>query len=118
MVGWCSLAFPHSLRPLDVEFMRALHQRVNIVPVLAKADTLTPAEVERMKNKVRGGWHSLKPSQWVPGDGGALGLGSLLGWGLSPTPAWTLPWSILRAHSTVEDHCPCGHQGHVSLVLS
>lgn len=34
--------------------MRALHQRVNIVPVLAKADTLTPAEVERMKNKVRG----------------------------------------------------------------
>lgn len=34
--------------------MRALHQRVNIVPVLAKADTLTPTEVERMKNKVRG----------------------------------------------------------------
>lgn len=33
--------------------MRALHQRVNIVPVLAKADTLTPTEVERMKNKVR-----------------------------------------------------------------
>ncbi|KAM6110647.1 septin-4 [Pterocles gutturalis] len=44
--------FGHGLRPLDVEFMRALHQRVNIVPVLAKADTLTPAEVERMKKKV------------------------------------------------------------------
>uniref|UniRef100_A0A8B9TPI9 Septin 4 n=1 Tax=Anas platyrhynchos TaxID=8839 RepID=A0A8B9TPI9_ANAPL len=44
---------PCSLRPLDVEFMRALHQRVNIVPVLAKADTLTPSEVERMKNKIR-----------------------------------------------------------------
>eukprot|EP00075_Anas_platyrhynchos_P012550 XP_027301803.1 septin-4 isoform X1 [Anas platyrhynchos] len=45
--------FGHGLRPLDVEFMRALHQRVNIVPVLAKADTLTPSEVERMKNKIR-----------------------------------------------------------------
>uniref|UniRef100_A0A8D0KXZ5 Septin-type G domain-containing protein n=1 Tax=Strix occidentalis caurina TaxID=311401 RepID=A0A8D0KXZ5_STROC len=45
--------FGHGLRPLDVEFMRALHQRVNIVPVLAKADTLTPVEVERMKNKIR-----------------------------------------------------------------
>ncbi|KAM9615861.1 septin-4 isoform 2-T2 [Morphnus guianensis] len=45
--------FGHGLRPLDVEFMRALHQRVNIVPVLAKADTLTPAEVERMKSKIR-----------------------------------------------------------------
>lgn len=32
--------------------MKALHQRVNIVPVLAKADTLTPTEVGRMKNKV------------------------------------------------------------------
>lgn len=55
--------------------MRALHQRVNIVPVLAKADTLTPVEVERMKNKVRGGWSSLEPSQQVPGDGGALRAG-------------------------------------------
>lgn len=60
---------------MDVEFMRALHQRVNIVPVLAKADALTPAEVERMKNKVKGGWSSLEPSQQVPGDGGALGAG-------------------------------------------
>uniref|UniRef100_A0A8D1WCF0 Septin 4 n=2 Tax=Sus scrofa TaxID=9823 RepID=A0A8D1WCF0_PIG len=41
------------LRPLDVEFMKALHQRVNIVPILAKADTLTPPEVERKKRKVR-----------------------------------------------------------------
>ncbi|XP_033028138.1 septin-5-like isoform X1 [Lacerta agilis] len=45
--------FGHGLRPLDVEFMKALHQRVNIVPVLAKADTLMPSEVERMKNKIR-----------------------------------------------------------------
>ncbi|XP_032354297.1 septin-4 isoform X6 [Camelus ferus] len=41
------------LRPLDVEFMKALHQRVNIVPILAKADTLTPPEVERKKRKIR-----------------------------------------------------------------
>lgn len=33
--------------------MKALHQRVNIVPILAKADTLTPPEVERKKRKVR-----------------------------------------------------------------
>ncbi|XP_015414572.1 PREDICTED: septin-4 isoform X1 [Myotis davidii] len=45
--------FGHGLRPLDVEFMRALHQRVNIVPILAKADTLTPPEVEHKKRKIR-----------------------------------------------------------------
>ncbi|XP_057570863.1 septin-4 isoform X5 [Hippopotamus amphibius kiboko] len=45
--------FGHGLRPLDVEFMKALHQRVNIVPILAKADTLTPPEVEHKKRKIR-----------------------------------------------------------------
>lgn len=45
-----------SLRPLDVEFMKALHEKVNIVPVLAKADTLTPSEVKKKKIKVRCVW--------------------------------------------------------------
>ncbi|CAL8361357.1 unnamed protein product [Merluccius merluccius] len=45
--------FGHGLRPLDVEFMKALHEKVNIVPVLAKADTLTPMEVRRKKIKIR-----------------------------------------------------------------
>lgn len=42
-----------SLRPLDVEFMKALHEKVNIVPILAKADTLTPTEVKKKKIKAR-----------------------------------------------------------------
>uniref|UniRef100_A0A8I3WE08 Septin-7 n=1 Tax=Callithrix jacchus TaxID=9483 RepID=A0A8I3WE08_CALJA len=45
--------FGHGLWPLDVEFMKALHQRVNTVPILAKADTLTPPEVDCKKCKVR-----------------------------------------------------------------
>ncbi|XP_033905226.2 septin-5 isoform X1 [Acipenser ruthenus] len=45
--------FGHGLRPLDVEFMKALHEKVNIVPILAKADTLTPAEVKKKKMKIR-----------------------------------------------------------------
>ncbi len=39
------------LRPLDVEFMKALHEKVNIVPVLSKADTFTPTEVKTKKIK-------------------------------------------------------------------
>ena len=113
MVGRLSLGSPHSLRPLDVEFMKALHQRVNIVPVLAKADTLTPAEVEHMKNKVRGGWPSLELSQRVPGVGGALGAGVLsipcLGFAIEHPP-----WS----QHCRGPCCLCGHRGHISLVLS
>ncbi|XP_031713090.1 septin-5-like [Anarrhichthys ocellatus] len=43
----------HGLRPLDVACMKALHNKVNIVPVVAKADSLTQAEVDRKKLKIR-----------------------------------------------------------------
>lgn len=49
----CVLCISCSLRPLDVEFMKALHEKVNIVPILAKADTLTPSEVKKKKIKAR-----------------------------------------------------------------
>ena len=32
--------------------MRRLHRKVNIVPVIAKADTLTAAEVKRLKERI------------------------------------------------------------------
>ena len=32
--------------------MKSLHNRVNIVPVIAKADTLTKAEINRLKKRV------------------------------------------------------------------
>ncbi|XP_035217155.1 septin-2-like isoform X3 [Stegodyphus dumicola] len=44
--------YGHGLRQLDVEFMKRLHQKVNVVPVIAKADTLTPAEVRKLKDKI------------------------------------------------------------------
>jgi len=43
----------HSLRPLDVEFMKRLHNCVNIVPVIAKADTLTIEERDAFKQRIR-----------------------------------------------------------------
>ncbi|XP_062874573.1 septin 9a isoform X2 [Trichomycterus rosablanca] len=43
----------HCLRHLDVEFMRHLGKVVNIVPVIAKADTLTLEERDFFKKKIR-----------------------------------------------------------------
>ncbi|XP_026158307.1 septin 9b isoform X2 [Mastacembelus armatus] len=43
----------HCLRPLDVEFMARLSKVVNIVPVIAKADTLTLEERDYFKQKIR-----------------------------------------------------------------
>ncbi|XP_008162072.1 septin-9 isoform X2 [Malaclemys terrapin pileata] len=42
----------HALRPLDIEFMRRLSKVVNIVPVIAKADTLTLEERDYFKKRI------------------------------------------------------------------
>lgn len=42
----------HRLRPVDVEFMKALHEKVNIIPLIAKADCLTPNEIKKLKDRV------------------------------------------------------------------
>ncbi|CAG0879233.1 unnamed protein product [Cyprideis torosa] len=40
------------LRPVDVECMKELHDKVNIIPIIAKADTLTPEEVADFKKEI------------------------------------------------------------------
>lgn len=43
----------HGLKTLDVEFMQRLCDKVNIIPVIAKADTMTPEEVQLFKKQVK-----------------------------------------------------------------
>ncbi|RWS24810.1 septin-7-like protein [Leptotrombidium deliense] len=42
----------HSLEAIDIEFMQHLHDKVNIIPVIAKADSLTPEECLQFKKNV------------------------------------------------------------------
>ncbi|XP_067853701.1 septin-7-like [Heptranchias perlo] len=42
----------HGLKPLDIEFMKHLHEKVNIIPLIAKADTLTPEECQHFKKQI------------------------------------------------------------------
>ena len=42
----------HSLRPIDVIVMKKLSEVVNVVPVIAKSDSLTLDERDRFKIKV------------------------------------------------------------------
>ncbi|XP_014679522.1 PREDICTED: septin-5-like [Priapulus caudatus] len=44
--------YGRGLRPLDVEFMKRIHNKVNIVPLISKADTLTPSEIRKLKEKI------------------------------------------------------------------
>lgn len=55
---WCPnlpeicLSLVSRLRPIDVEFMKRLGKIVSIVPVIAKADTLTIEERQEFKERV------------------------------------------------------------------
>lgn len=42
----------HTLKPLDIEVMKRLSSRVNLIPVVAKADTLSQADLARFKHRV------------------------------------------------------------------
>ncbi|KAI9337832.1 Septin-domain-containing protein [Pilaira anomala] len=43
----------HSLKPLDIETMKRLGSRVNLIPVIAKADTLAPKDLAKFKENIR-----------------------------------------------------------------
>ena len=43
----------HSLKPIDIIVMKKLSEVVNVVPVIAKSDSLTLDERERFKSKIR-----------------------------------------------------------------
>ncbi|KAJ3232259.1 hypothetical protein HDU81_003090 [Chytriomyces hyalinus] len=43
----------HTLKPLDIEVMKQLCTRVNLIPVIAKADTITPADMLAFKDRIR-----------------------------------------------------------------
>lgn len=43
----------HTLKPLDIEVMKQLSTRVNLIPVIAKADTITPVDMLAFKDRIR-----------------------------------------------------------------
>ncbi|KAK7032759.1 Septin-type G domain-containing protein [Favolaschia claudopus] len=42
----------HALKQIDIEFMRHLHHRVNLIPVIAKADTMNDDEIADFKERI------------------------------------------------------------------
>jgi cell division control protein 11 len=42
----------HGLREMDIDFMMLLSNRVNVIPILAKADTMTEKEIARNKKAI------------------------------------------------------------------
>lgn len=43
----------HFLKPLDVEFCKRVHQKCNLIPIIAKSDILTEEEITLFKQRIR-----------------------------------------------------------------
>ncbi|XP_047388727.1 septin-12 isoform X3 [Sciurus carolinensis] len=80
----------HCLRPLDIEFLQRLCRTVNVVPVIARADSLTIEEREAFRSRVIGcsrrGWGQCGRVQ--SGQGGQR-----------------LPLSGLQIQEDLRNHC-------------
>lgn len=55
------VSFRFRLKDLDVEFLQLLCTKVNVIPVIAKADTLVPDEAALFKKSVREGVFDVLP---------------------------------------------------------
>ncbi|KAK6198886.1 Cdc3 septin [Scheffersomyces amazonensis] len=42
----------HSLKSLDIAFMKQVHEKVNLIPIIAKSDTLTDEEIQGFKQRI------------------------------------------------------------------
>ena len=42
----------HALRDLDILTMKTVHEKVNLIPVISKSDTLTEEEIEQFKERI------------------------------------------------------------------
>lgn len=43
----------HHLKPLDVEFCKRVHEKCNLIPIIAKSDILTEEEITVFKQRIR-----------------------------------------------------------------
>ena len=51
---------------MDIELMRRLSPRVNVIPVIGKADSLTPSELKAFKKRVLSVFLGLDSSSCLP----------------------------------------------------
>ncbi|XP_072944376.1 protein peanut isoform X4 [Epargyreus clarus] len=89
----------HGLKPLDVEFMQRLGDKVNIIPVIAKADTMTPEECKDFKEQIMKeiGQHKIKIYEFPESTGeegeGADATRALRG---------RVPFAVVGANAVIE----------------
>ncbi|XP_013176250.1 PREDICTED: septin-7 isoform X3 [Papilio xuthus] len=92
----------HGLKPLDVEFMQRLGDKVNIIPVIAKADTMTPEECKDFKEQIMKeiAQHKIKIYEFPECGGGAGEEGE----GADATRALRarVPFAVVGANTVIE----------------
>ncbi|XP_077287201.1 septin 7-like protein pnut isoform X2 [Arctopsyche grandis] len=98
----------HGLKPLDVEFMQRLSDKVNIIPIIAKADTMTPEECAQFKKQIMNEitQHKIKIYEFPPGGDEEEDVGGNVGVAQHKSASTKLrarvPFAVVGSNTVIE----------------
>jgi len=90
---------PHRFKDVDLEFMKRLHTRVNLIPVIAKADTMTTNELREYKSLIL---DSLKENNIKVYPHGDAADPEGQGDNLLSTELFKLPFAVIGSNESFE----------------
>merc|ERR1719357_559109 len=96
----------HGLKSIDLVCMKKLDQKVNIIPIIAKADTINKAELAKFKSKIMNELKSNGVSIYqFPLDDETVAEGSkeFVKVGSKEVRARQYPWGVVQVEN--ENHC-------------
>merc|ERR1739838_762546 len=96
----------HGLKPLDIQFLKKIHQKVNIIPVIGKADSCTRRELNLFKAKVL-----------IQLERNEIQIYNFPESELEPENSWMrslLPFAVVGSNTTLTDHAGTQSRGRES----
>jgi len=89
---------PHRFKDVDLEFMQRLHSRVNLIPVIAKADTMTTNEIREYKTLILETLQKHSITVYPTGDAANPEIDSAL----TSIEAFRLPFAVIGSNERFE----------------
>ena len=81
------------MREMDIELMKRLAPRVNVIPVIGKSDTLTPKELREFKKRVS----QIEEIREVKSANSRRGLVIVRSWRISSTTVFLFTTSLMTS---------------------
>uniref|UniRef100_A0A672Z3G9 Septin-type G domain-containing protein n=1 Tax=Sphaeramia orbicularis TaxID=375764 RepID=A0A672Z3G9_9TELE len=92
----------YGLKPLDMEFMKWLHVKVNIIPLITKPNTMTPEECQQFKKQIMREIqeHKIKIYEFPDTDDEEMKMVRKI----KDLRGWQYPWGVAGVNMLIRTH--------------